>query len=151
MTGMGLELAVVGEMYGLWSRLLGGGGTVQVGCGSAKQSCCGAWVGWGTELGAGTAACPVVVTAGAGRALCVAPGVADGECVKGAEWAVGLGQTVVSRVARTGEPAEHALSATASTAAPATMTTGTTPVATRCPRPRRAVRYLIAGSPASNV
>lgn len=98
-------------------------------------------------MGAGAAAGGLVVTAGAGRALCVA----DGECVEGAGRAVALGQTVVSRVARTGEPAEHALSATASVAAPATMTTGTTPVTTRRPRPRRAVRHLIAGSSAWNV
>jgi hypothetical protein len=35
MTGIGLELGVVGAMYGLWSRLLGAGGTRQVGSGSA--------------------------------------------------------------------------------------------------------------------
>ena len=35
MTGIGLVSRVVGAMYGLFSRLLGAGGTVQVGCGGA--------------------------------------------------------------------------------------------------------------------
>jgi len=141
MTGIGLVSRVVGAMYGLCSRLLGGGGAVQVGWGGAKQFCCGTCVGWGTEVGAG-AVVGAVVAVGAGRVVRVDRGVADGRTEREA---VATGRRLLACGPGAGEPGEHALSISVSVAAPARMIPGTTPGVAR-----RTARCLVAWPAARN-